>query len=262
MSQAENIEAPADQQTESNDAEVSNENALENTDSSNDAPADKSPAEDSTPPVQEPPEWFMKDKFSSIDEQAKSYPELLKKMGKNWGAPDDYAIEGIDGLVKDDPLLAHIKPAIKELGLSQDGFNHLVKSWQEAHVKLGKEAEEQLKKELTQKEAQTVQTVSKWMDESFSKEDADTMRSWILNVKDFQLLNRLRTMLPAGSNVPSSMANGGVKFETTKEVNNEKIKYRTEVNSGFRVQDKNYENELQQRWRDAFEREQYNKGRK
>lgn len=254
MAEAQTENTQTDAPAESPAEDTQQQTSLENSGGSNDEATDAAAEKPAEPPA---PEWFMKDKFASLEEQAKAYPELLSKMGKNWGAPkDDYILDAIEPVIKEDPMFNHLKPKLKELGLSQDGFNNLIKSYRESQVEVGNAASEQLQKELTQKEAATVKVVDEWMTNSFSKEDADTMRSWILSIKDFKLLNQLRAMLPAGSNVPSSTMGTSAKFETSKDVTNEKVKYRTEVSKGMRVEDKNFENELQQRFRDAFTREE------
>lgn len=201
------------------------------------------------------PDWFMKDKYKSIEDQAKAAFDLQKKMGKNWGAPDDYKLDGIEGFAQDDPILNHLKPAIKDLGLSQEGFSNLVKGYQNAQIEVGKKLQAELEKELTQGQAQTVQAVSKWLQDSFTPEDAKTIQSWIVNIKDFQLLNTMRAMMPTSTNIPSSTTGSPVALESSVDVENEKIKYRREVNQGLRVKDTNYEQGLQQRWKDAFTRE-------
>jgi len=204
-------------------------------------------------------DWFMRDKFATEVDQAKAYPELLKRMGENWGAPkENYTLDSIEGIVKDDPLLEHLAPALKELGLSQKGFANLIKSYQDANVKLGEKIAEAVKTELTQKDALTVTAVDKWITNSFDEKQQSTIRSWIVSVEDFQLLNQLRVMLPQSTSVPSSLS-GTAKAESVQEVENEKIKYRKEVTQGLRVEDKNYSNELQQRFKDAYTREQYGK---
>lgn len=206
------------------------------------------------------PEWFMKDKYKTIEDQAKAQFDMQKLMGKNWGAPkDDYTVEGIEGIVPNDPLLAHLKPALKELGLSQDGFASLVKGYQDANLAMAKKIEAEVAETLTRTDALTVQTVDKWLQNSFDDADRKTIQSWICSVEDFKLLNMLRTMIPGDTNVPSSTNSNAIKFETTQEVDNEKVKYRKEVAQGTRVPDKNFENHLQQRWKDAYSRKEMSK---
>jgi len=57
------------------------------------------------------------------------------------------------------------------------------------------------------------------------------------------------------TSVPSSTAGDAVRFESSREVENDKIKYRREVKQKLRVTDSNYENELAQRFRDSRTRE-------
>ena len=220
-----------------------------------DTPADTSANQesddtpDSTP---DSPEWFMKDKYKSVDEQARAAYELQKKMGKYWGNPkDNYSIEGIEGVTENDPLISGIGPALQEMGISQEGFKHLVGAYQESQKKMVDNFEAELKKALTEDDAHTYLACDKWMNENLSPEDkAQIQNSWLLSPQDFKLFNQLRHMIPSNSNVPSTMDNVQ-KFESSKEVENDKIKYRTEIKQGLRVKDRNYENELSQRFRDA-----------
>lgn len=203
------------------------------------------------------PEWFMKDKYSSIEEQAKSAFELQKKMGKFWGSPkDNYSIEGIEGIAKDDPLLEGLIPIIKEIGLSQEGFKHLVTGYQKAAYNMSKKLEDALVQELTVNDAQTYRAVESWMKQNLTEEEQQqVINNWLMTPKDFKLFNSLRLMAAPRTNVPSSNNQNAVRFESSKEVENDKIKYRREIKEGKRVPDKNYENELQARFRDARERE-------
>lgn len=221
------------------------------------------PAKEEAKPVEATtPEWFMKDKYKTIEDQAKARYDLEKLMGKNWGAPkDDYTIEGIEGIKADDPLLSHLKPMLKELGLSQNGFASLVKGYQDANIKMAEAIEKQVTETLLKTDAMTVQAVDKWLHEAFDDDARRTIQSWITSVDDFKILNNIRALLPASTNVPSSTGNAA-HFESMQEVENEKVKYRKEVAEGLRVKDTNFENQLQQRWKDAFTRESMSKAKK
>ena len=205
----------------------------------------------------EHPEWFMKDKYKSIEEQAKSAFELQKKMGKYWGAPQDsYNVEGLEGISKDDPLVANLMPALKDIGLSQEGFTNLVKQYQDANINMMKDFEENLKTELTTKDAATYNSVDKWMQENLTNEEREQVQNnWLMSSADFKLFNTLRLMAAPSTNVPSSASGDTARFESSKEVENDKIKYRKEVGQKLRVRDKNYEDELAARFRDSRSRE-------
>jgi len=213
-------------------------------------------------PEPETPEWFMKDKFKTIDDQAKSYSDLLTKMGKFWGTPKEgYKVEGVEGLEANDPLIKGLTPALQEMGISQDGFQHLVGKYLEANKAMMGEMEADLKKTLTETDAHTYNAIDKWMSESLSPEEATQIKNnWLMTAQDFKMFNTLRLMLAPSTNTPSSQTTP-VKYESSNEVTNEKIKYKKEVKAGSRVQDKNFENDLAARFRDAAAREQRNKGR-
>lgn len=206
--------------------------------------------------AQETPEWFMKDKYKSIEEQARSAFELQKKMGKYWGSPkENYDVEGLDGIEKDDPLVNNLAPALKEMGISQEGFKHLVSEYTNANKKMLQQFEDELKKELTQNDAHTYKAIEKWMGEHLTPEESQTIKNnWLMTATDFKLFNTLRLMAAPNTSVPNSNQSS-VRFESSKEVENDKIKYRKEIKEGIRVADKNYENELASRFRDARARE-------
>lgn len=248
-------EAVAQSQPEqSNDTPVIN--APESNDNQEPSSTDKDP-ESQPPAEEETPEWFMKDKYKSVEEQARAGFELQKKMGKFWGSPkDDYSVEGMDGIDSNDPLIANLAPALKDIGLSQEGFSHLAKQYQEANMKMVKNFEETLKKELTTNDAHTYKEVNSWMNDNFSKQDQEqVVNNWLMTPDDFKLFNTLRLMAGNSTSVPSSNADNTIKFETSKEVENDKITYRKEIKEGLRVKDKNHENSLATRFRDARQRE-------
>lgn len=204
----------------------------------------------------ETPDWFMKDKFKSIEDQAKSYKDLVGKMGKYWGSPEEsYSFSGIEGLEEGDPLVAALTPSLKELGISQDGFAHLVNGYMAANKEMLKGFEENLRQTLTTTDAHTYQAVDKWMNDNLSKEEAMQVKNnWLMTPEDFRLFNNLRLMAAPSTNVPNT-GNTGTTFESSSAVTNEKIKYKQEVKQGIRVKDKNFENELSARHRDAVARE-------
>lgn len=214
------------------------------------------PANGDTAPSS-PPEWFMADKYKSIEEQARAQYDMQKMIGENWGAPkENYKLEGIEGINPDDPIIKNLLPSLKEIGLSQDGFANLVKSYQKAQVESVKELEASLKETLTKQDAETIKAVDSWLNDSFSPEDAADMRAWITSERDFHLLHKLQSMIPSKTNVPSTMNANAVQFETRNQVVDDRIKYNREVKAGLRVPDKNYENQLSVRLRDAITREQ------
>ena len=204
--------------------------------------------------------WLMRDKFKGETEaeivaaQAKAYSDLSKKMGKFWGAPKDgeYSLEGLEeiGITKEDPVLKHLTPELKDLGLSNDGLHQLAKSYSKAVNSMAEEMSANLAKELTASDANTVQVVDGWLKDNFTQQERDKVKSWIQSVDDFKILNSIRARMPSSSNVPSHSSDYGSKFESSRDVESEKIDNFKRFNS-----DQNYRNHINQRLKDAFQRE-------
>lgn len=208
--------------------------------------------EDSPKEEADSKDWFMRDKFATETDQAKAYTELSKKMGTNWGAPKEggYKLpEGIEGQASDDPLIERMTPCLKELGISNDGFAKLYAGFQDSNLKMVEEMTAKVKKEITENDAQTVGVVDKWMTDKFSPEDKETLQSWIQTTGDFNLLNKLRVMIPS-TNVPSSMGHNAISHDTLASLEAEKIKNYKEYSK-----DGPYRRDLSERYKAAALRE-------
>jgi len=80
----------------------------------------------------EKPEW-LKDKYKSVEDQAKAYSELEKKFGGFAGSPDKYELslpEGIEGQFDlEDPRMTWFQEAAKQSNMSQETFSELLHGW-------------------------------------------------------------------------------------------------------------------------------------
>ena len=77
------------------------------------------------------PDWFMADKYKSVEEQARAYPELAKKLGGFTGAPEgEYEVtmpEGVKGeILPDDPMITTFKELARESNMSQETFTKIL----------------------------------------------------------------------------------------------------------------------------------------
>jgi len=90
--------------------------------------------DEETPTEGERPEW-LKDKYSSVDDQAKAYAELEKKFGGFTGAPEEYELslpEGIEGeFDMEDARMQWFQKTAKESNMSQDTFTQMLHGWVE-----------------------------------------------------------------------------------------------------------------------------------
>jgi hypothetical protein len=87
---------------------------------------------DGTPGKGEPPEWFKKDKYVTVEQQAKAYTELEKRFGAFVGAPKDgkYELvlpEGVSGEFEPGhPLLDKFQKFAAKSQLNQEGFSEVI----------------------------------------------------------------------------------------------------------------------------------------
>lgn len=113
--------------------------------------SDKLPGEGSAP------EWFKKDKYGTVEEQAKAYKELESRFGGFTGAPKDgdYTVTLSDELQElgieiapDDPLYADAVEFAKGTNMNQEGFDKMMNLYAMSRVAESKAAEEFRQDEL------------------------------------------------------------------------------------------------------------------
>lgn len=79
------------------------------------------------------PDWFKDGKYKTLEQQAKAYPELEKRLGSFVGAPEgEYAVnipEQYKGAVDVDtthPVFAKLGKWARDAQLSQEGYNQVI----------------------------------------------------------------------------------------------------------------------------------------
>ena len=120
------------------------------------------------------PEWFQADKYKTVEEQAKAYPEaqkLVGRLGKFVGAPEgdeglsgyateNFIPEGVEvELDLENPLLKEMAPLFKEMGLSQEGMDQVAQRYTLIQKDLMEQAEKAAEFEIQQLGANGVQRI-------------------------------------------------------------------------------------------------------
>lgn len=172
------------------------------------------------------PEWFIDSKYKTVADQAKGYKELQsefsKKVGAFTGAPEEYEValpedlvlpEGVEwALEADDPLIGALAPVMKEMQVSQEGFNQLVKTYIEYEA--GKEAaamaeeEERATRELSSipEGAKRVSDVSAWAKANLSEGDFEAFKSTLTDSNALQMYENM-IKLTRNSKIPDTQGN-------------------------------------------------------
>lgn len=112
------------------------------------------PTEEAPEPVEsvaeegDRPEW-LKEKYKTVEDQAKAYGDLEGKFGGFTGAPDDYELslpEGIDGEFDlEDPRLSWFQENAKQAGMNQDTFTAMLHGFVQSEVESRPDPEVEIK---------------------------------------------------------------------------------------------------------------------
>jgi hypothetical protein len=158
------------------------------------------------------PDFYMNDKYGSLEDQAKAYPELAKQMGDFSGAPkdgykvtvSDLATEAGFTLDADDPLLeGYIKHAT-DRGMSQKVFDEGIEVYaqiQLAQNEASNQANAKEMEELGKDGATRIQDLHLWADANMPEDLAAGMKSFFSTAVSVQAGEHLvQMLLEAGTN--------------------------------------------------------------
>jgi len=195
---------------------------------------------------------YLLEKYQNETDQAKAYPELLKKFGEFKGAPEAYDLAKLpEHLNRESPLITKMAERFKAMNLSQEGFEAIVNDFVSVQEEFMEVKPEQILQELGPTGKDVLGRVGNWI-KNFSAEEQEVLKSWSMSAKDIQLLDKLRASTPL-SRAPTNadiMSSSG--FETLKAVEAEKAqnwdRYRN---------DAAYASEISRRYQDAAMREGY-----
>jgi len=211
----------------------------------------EAPAADPVAAQSSRPDYLL-EKYGTPEDQAKAYPELLKKFGEFKGAPEAYDLNKLPPSVdKNSPLLKGLAEHFKGLNLSEDGFNKTVAVFAELTEKYSSSSREQIMQDLGPTGNEVIGRVGNWI-KNFSPEEQTLFNEMSLSAKHIQLLDKLRasTHLSRAPTNADIMSSSG--FETLKAVEAEKAqnwdRYRN---------DPAYASEISRRYQDAAMREGY-----
>ena len=218
------------------------------------APSQESVVPTSDSPAVPPstkPEW-LKEKYKSVEDQAKAYVELEKRMGEFKGAPQDgYSFDNLpQGLSKDDPLIQGFANTFKDMNFSQEGFEKVIGKFVELAATPEDVSPERLMQELGPDGKHVLERVDNWMS-NFSEEDQATIRNWKMSAADIKTLDAIRAGRSPSRAPTASEFQPIQSYESAKSVEAERVK-----NWNRYVNEPAYREDITERWERALLREQ------
>ena len=153
------------------------------------------------------PEWLKTDKYKTVEDQAKAYVDLEKKLGAFKGAPDEYDLKIEDHpeveLASDDPLLKPFLDRAKEMGVSQEYMSELLGTYVNVLTANQPDSEKEMA-ELGTEAKPLITSLSRWASENLSEDEYQTLSGMMNTAKGIRLLKKFRDMASADSVAPPS----------------------------------------------------------
>lgn len=138
---------------------------------------------------------FMLDKYHTMADQAKAYPELASKFGGFTGAPENYEMtmpEGIEGeIATDDPLIGAFQDWAKENNLNQSGFTDIMHMFiKNEHETTGTNRETELNA-IGDKAQERLQNVSDFAQANMSPDGFEGLKSILTTAQGMHAVEEL-----------------------------------------------------------------------
>lgn len=191
---------------------------------------------------------FLKPKFKTVNDQAKAYVELEKKLGSFIGAPTEYTSD-IKDYTPDETFL-ELSLTAKELNMSNDGFNKLVGKYLEIQKRNEKAIEEinvaNIQAEMSKlgdNAADLVSGVKTWANNHFNEEEMGYAKMIAKTAGGLKWLAKMKDMAGKAMVANQPKADIGISYEDDIDtqladaVNSERyktdIKYAEHINKKY-----------------------------
>jgi len=207
--------------------------------------------------------WFKKDKYKTVEDQAKAYVELEKKLGEKnelMGAPEDgaYNLTMPEGLAEagevaaDDPMLKSFIATAKELNLSQKAFDTILHSYiKSEYESIGTSREDEIKM-LGDNADRRLDALAKWGEANL---DTDTYQEFRMVASTAAGVRVLEATRAAGRehalnsvNESQQPSGSGMTAEKLKEMQSKKDEHGNRLMSV----DPAYKKKVDQAYRDFY----------
>jgi|GEM_PF-2081604 len=150
---------------------------------------------------------YLSSKFGSQAAQAKAYKDAERKLGSFSGAPEEYSVESFEqredwSFDSSDPMFQDFQSYAKEQNMSQDIFDGIVNRYIEGKISSQTTPEHEIEK-LGPDGQEKINTVTSWINNNFSSEEAESLKSMATSAEKVMMLDKLRK-LTRESGLPSA----------------------------------------------------------
>jgi hypothetical protein len=214
---------------------------------------------DGVPGEGDAPEWFRADKYKSLDQQAKAYVELEKRLGAFEGAPEDgtYKINVPEGIPlefdTEHPLFQELNNWARESQLSQKGYDQIIGMFANYEAAMQPDMGE-LKKQVGENADARINSVNQWAKSNLSEEEYKSFRNAQTMANAPDVFKAMEAVIAKTREVslpgPDDDVSGATK--TTLEEINEMQAKRDESGQRLYEKDPAYREMVEKKRRDYF----------
>lgn len=172
------------------------------------------------------PDWFLADKYRTVEDQAKAALELRKKLGsKAEDAPEHYELDYDKyGLSKEDPVLAEFNPFFKEMNLPQKDYEKIIEKFVQIQQKHHEQFEEQRKAAFDAFGPETKETMSRlnnWMANKFSEAEQQALQGFMTSAENIRIIEKMRGQAPKSAPPTAQQASAYAPSDSLATINQE-----------------------------------------
>ena len=159
---------------------------------------------------------FLLEKYKTVEDQAKAYPELQKQFGSFTGAPDEYTLglseevkeKGVE-LQEDHPLLGQAQEFAKELGMNQQGFTKmldLLATYELHQATSAQEAAAEEIKSLGDNADRRINNLNMWASRNLPEDLVDGFKDMAISADAVKALEQIVSMTRGAAMQPDNAA--------------------------------------------------------
>jgi len=190
---------------------------------------------------------FLLPKYKSVEDQARSYPELQKKMGSYTGAPEEYSNEFLGDGFEPGESFDSAQELFRELGTSQEGYEKLMAFHHQEMEALANHYNNPAaeREALGANSDLRIGNVDRFLKANLSDDEYAEMSQYVTSAGSIKLVERL-AQLTAPKKLPSQ---GGDNPTGATSESLEKMRYAKDENGNFKMSvDSAYKAHVEAEW--------------
>jgi len=194
-------------------------------------------------------EWFKSSKYKTVEDQAKAYSELEKKLGGFVGSPESYALrEGIE-IDADTPLLKGLDEIGKKYGMNNEMYNDIISMYSESETAELENFKSKQMEDLGSDGAIRIQNINDWTKVNATPELREFLERTATTANDVTQIEALIALTKGQKLAPSTVtsktpSHSEEELQKMVSAKNERGQRLLSVDPGYRAKVNEYRKNL------------------